>query len=59
MEGSRAATAPGGEVDVSRELEMRLGISLDGAKAADWAAVYSTSRWQCGVLFCLHILPPH
>ena len=35
MEGSRAATAPGGEVDVSRELEMRLGISLDGAKAAD------------------------
>ena len=57
MEGSRAATAPGGEVDVSRELEMRLGISLDGAKAADWAAVYSTSRWQCGVLFCLHF--PH
>ena len=56
MEGSRAATAPGGEVDVSRELEMRLGISLDGAKAADWAAVYSTSRWQCGVLFCLHCL---
>ena len=45
MEGSRAATAPGGEVDVSRELEMRLGISLDGAKAADWAAVYSTSNY--------------
>ena len=48
MEGSRATTAPGGEVDVSRteekEPEMRLGISLDGTKAAHWAAVYSTSR---------------
>ena len=53
MEGSRAATAPGGEVDVSRELEMRFSISLDGAEAA----VNSMSRWQCGVLFCLHC--PH
>ena len=44
MEGSRATTAPGGEVDVSWELEMRLGISLYGAKVADWAAVYSTSQ---------------
>ena len=58
MEGSRAATAPGGEVDVSRELEMRLGISLDGAKAADWAAVYSMSQMAmwCAIL---SPLPPH
>ena len=51
VEGSRVTTAPGGEVDVSRPgegLEMRLGIYLDGAKAADWAAVYSTSRMALG-----------
>ena len=37
---------------------MRLGISLDGAKAADWAAVcIARHGWHCDVLFCPHC--PH
>ena len=37
---------------------MRLGISLDGAKAADWAAVYIARHgWHCDMLFCPHC--PH
>ena len=41
IKSSRPATAPGGKTSagLERGSEMKLGISLTGARAADWAAL--------------------
>ena len=57
---SRAAGRPRLQVGrrtsagLERELGIRLGISLDGARAADWAALNKTSR----MVLWLAILSP-
>ena len=57
VQGGRTTMAPGGKEDITgleRELGIRLGISLDGARAADSAALNRTS----GMALWWEILSP-